>query len=45
MQRIRMGHYTFPPEYFAHISAEAKDLITRMLLLNDKNRITIAEVL
>lgn len=44
-QRIKKGVYKFHDEYWSEISQDAKDLISRMLTVDQKKRITAAEAL
>lgn len=43
--RISTAHYTFHPERWAHISDEAKDLIKKLLQVNEDSRLTVQEAL
>lgn len=43
--RIQRGEFDFPERDWAHISANAKDLIRRLLVKDAKKRLTAAEVL
>lgn len=42
---IVKGHYTFPQEYFDHVSGDAKDLIRSLLRVNPRERITAEQTL
>lgn len=41
---IKKGDYTFNPQYWDHVSSEAKDLISKLLCVNSKQRLTAAAV-
>ncbi|CAM9242759.1 unnamed protein product, partial [Choristocarpus tenellus] len=43
--KIKKGVYVFHPEYWSDISSEAKDLISKMLTVDPKKRITASEAL
>ncbi|RYG64263.1 serine/threonine-protein kinase [archaeon] len=43
--RISTAHYTFHPARWAHISDEAKDLIKKLLQVNEESRLTVQEAL
>ncbi|XP_048742373.1 serine/threonine-protein kinase Chk2-like [Ostrea edulis] len=43
-KQIKEGHYTFPTEYWKGISEPAIDLIKKLLTVDPKKRITLAEV-
>lgn len=43
--KIKKGVYSFHDEYWLDISAEAKDLIAKMLTVDPDKRITAAEAL
>lgn len=43
--KIKKGVYSFHPEYWSEISAEAKDLIAKMLTVDPQKRITAAQAL
>ncbi|KAL0210751.1 hypothetical protein P9112_009049 [Eukaryota sp. TZLM1-RC] len=45
MHQIVCGDYSFPSPYCDHFTAEAKDLIARMLVLDPQHRITASEAL
>ncbi|XP_026139681.1 MAP kinase-interacting serine/threonine-protein kinase 2-like isoform X2 [Carassius auratus] len=44
-ESIQEGKYEFPEKDWAHISPAAKDLITRLLVRDAKNRLSAAQVL
>ncbi|XP_007480284.1 MAP kinase-interacting serine/threonine-protein kinase 1 isoform X1 [Monodelphis domestica] len=44
-ESIQEGKYEFPEKDWAHISAEAKDLISRLLVRDAKKRLSAAQVL
>ena len=44
-KKILSGQFTFDQKYFSHISDKAKDLISKCLIYNKNNRISIEEVL
>jgi calcium/calmodulin-dependent protein kinase I len=44
-KQIKKGQYTFPDPYWSEISKEAKDLVTKLLTVDPKKRITPAGVL
>lgn len=44
-QIITNGQFEFPPHVIGLLSLESKDLITRMLVLNPEDRISIPEIL
>ncbi|XP_036409944.1 MAP kinase-interacting serine/threonine-protein kinase 2-like [Megalops cyprinoides] len=44
-ESIQEGKYEFPEKDWAHISASAKDLISRLLVRDAKNRLSAAQVL
>ncbi|KAG9402870.1 hypothetical protein AC1031_006413 [Aphanomyces cochlioides] len=43
--KIKAGQYEFDPYYWKHVSNEAKDFISRMLVVNPAERATAAELL
>lgn len=43
--KIKKGVYSFHDEYWADISAEAKDLIAKMLTVDPKQRLTADQAL
>jgi len=44
-KQIKKGEYDFPDPYWTDISAEAKDMVSRLLTVNPKKRITAEGVL
>jgi serine/threonine protein kinase len=44
IQAVKAGFFTFPVMRFQHVSSEAMDLMVRMLIVNPKERFTIAQV-
>ena len=44
-QNIMKGRYSFPDEYWAQISQQAKDFIAKLLVTNPNKRITASEAL
>jgi serine/threonine protein kinase len=44
-QIITSGQFTFPSQLLSILSNESKDLISKMLVLNPKDRISIPEIL
>lgn len=44
-KQIKKGQYTFPDPYWKNISAEAKDVVTRLLTVDPKKRATPDEIL
>ena len=44
-ESIQEGKYEFPEKDWAHISASAKDLISRLLVRDAKNRLSASQVL
>lgn len=44
-RRIKAGEYTFPEAEWSRVSAEAKDLISRMLDTEPQNRSTIEQIM
>ncbi len=44
-EQITSGSFVFYSPYFDHVSAEAKDLISRLLVQDPTHRLTAAEVL
>jgi calcium/calmodulin-dependent protein kinase I len=42
---IRKGKYSFDPEYWDHISSDAKDLISKLLTVDSSKRYTCAQAL
>lgn len=45
LEKIRYGEYTFHRKYWGHVSADAKQLISRMLTVEVSQRITAKEAL
>ena len=43
--RVQNVEYEFHPEYWGHVSPEAKELVSRMLTKDTKARVTAAEAL
>ena len=41
---IKKGDYTFNPQYWDHVSSEAKDLISKLLCVDSKQRLTAAGI-
>ena len=44
-RRIKTGHYRFPDKYWAHVSVDAKDFITRLLCVDPTRRMSAEEAL
>lgn len=44
-ESIQEGKYEFPEKDWAHISASAKDLISKLLVRDAKNRLSASQVL
>ena len=44
-KRIKAGVYEFHPEYWENVSAEAKDLISKLLVVNPLERLTAEQAL
>ncbi|KAI5626066.1 MAP kinase interacting serine/threonine kinase 2a, partial [Silurus asotus] len=44
-ERIQEGKYEFPEKDWAHVSAEAKDLVSKLLVRNAKQRLSADQVL
>jgi serine/threonine protein kinase len=44
MKAVSKGAYTFPAKHFASVSAEAKDLIFKLLVVDPRNRLTVQQV-
>lgn len=44
-EQILGGHYTFPKQYWSHISPEAIDLVRKLMTVNPSVRITLKETL
>ncbi|KAL1528005.1 hypothetical protein AB1Y20_009376 [Prymnesium parvum] len=44
-KRIKTGHYRFPEKYWAHVSADAKDFISRLLCVDPTRRMSASEAL
>ena len=44
-EKIIGGNYEFHPEYWGHISAEAKDFVSRLLTVDVELRMTAQEAL
>jgi hypothetical protein len=42
---VQNVEYEFHPEYWGHVSPEAKELVSRMLTKDTKARVTAAEAL
>lgn len=42
---IRRGHYAFHPQYWGHVSEDAKDLIARLLDIEPMTRLTVDQAL
>ena len=43
--RVQNVEYEFHPEYWGHVSPEAKELVSRMLTKDTKARVSAAEAL
>ena len=44
-RKIKAGNYKFHPEFWDNVSTDAKDLISKMLVVDPAKRITAAEAL
>lgn len=44
-RQIKAARYSFPPAYWGHVSQSAKDLITQLLVVDPKKRLTAQQVL
>jgi len=44
-RKIKKGEYEFDPEYWDAVSSDAKDLISKMLVVNPAKRLTAAQAL
>jgi len=44
-EEIMAARYEFPEEYWGHISEEAKDFVSRLLLVNPHQRLTASQAL
>eukprot|EP00750_Incisomonas_marina_P000156 INCI10151.3.p1 GENE.INCI10151.3~~INCI10151.3.p1 ORF type:complete len:298 (-),score=36.30 INCI10151.3:599-1492(-) len=43
-RKITKGAYTFPPKYFKHVSQEAKDLVSKLLIVEPEERLRCGSV-
>ncbi|KAL3320244.1 hypothetical protein Ciccas_001076 [Cichlidogyrus casuarinus] len=44
-RRIRLGEYTFPTREWTRVSGDAKDLISKLLMVDPSQRLNISEVM